>query len=389
MSSILFIALRMLTGDRPKFIGLVFGLSFATFLMAQQLGIFTGFMRMCGVWVREVSAQGVDVWVVDPETEMVDDLKQMRNGELDRVRSIAGVAWAVPMYKNYAQARLPDGSMYLIRLIGVDDATLIGGPPRMKEGQLGDLRQDQAVFINAQSDPRTSLLMKKLAHPRELAVGDRLDINDHACRVVGSYAKEAEFFWGSAVYTTYRRALSIMPPTRKMTTFILVHAAAGADPEALAGRIRGETGLGAFTSAQMEAKTVEFVLLKTGILISFGTTAVMGCLIGLLICALLFWSFVHDNIRQFGMLKAIGATERMMAAMVFIQAGAVAFLGMGVGLGLAAILGTFAAASGKLAFHFAWLTLAGILFGVVVCVGSAGFLSFWRIRNIEPGIVFR
>ena len=291
--SILFIAIRMLTGDRPKFIGLVFGLAFATFLMAQQLGIFTGFMRQCGVWVREVSAQGVDVWVVDPETEMVDDLKQMRNGELERVRSIPGVAWAVPMYKNYAQARLPDGSMYLIRVIGVDDSTLIGAP-RMKDGSVADLRQDQAVFINAESDPRTSLMMKKSKNPRELRVGDRMDINDNAMRVMGAYTKEKEFFWGSAVYTTFRRAQAIMPPTRKMTTFVLVHAKPGVAPEDLAKRIRNETRLGAFTSAEMEDKTMMFVLLKTGILL-----------------------------------------------------------------------------------------------GVILCVAGAGFLSFWRIRKIEPAIVFR
>ncbi len=385
MAPILFIAHHMLTGDRPKFIGLVFGLAFATFLMAQQLGIFTGFVHMTGVWVREVGAHA-DVWVVDPETEMVDDLKQMRNGELERVRSIAGVQWAVPMYKNYAQARLPDGSMYLIRLIGIDDATLIGGPVKMQEGQLEDLRQDQAVFIDSNL-PEGELLMKKDASPRQLRLGDRLDINDHACRVMGTYAKGKEFFWGTVVYTTFRRAQAIMPPMRKQTTFVLVKAAPGVAPEDLAKRIRDGTGLGALTSAQMESQTVRFVLTKTGILITFGTTAALGCIIGLVICALLFWTFVHDNIKQFGMLKAIGANERMMAVMVFAQAATVAFFGMGIGLGLAVLMAMGAA--GKLAFHLAPLTLAGIGLGVAVCVIGSGLLSFWRIRKIEPGIVFR
>jgi putative ABC transport system permease protein len=386
MSSLFFIALRMLTGDRPKFIGLVSGLTFATFLMAQQLGIFSGFMRMTGVWVREV---GADVWVVDPETEMVDDLKQMRNGELQRVRSIEGVQWAVPMYKNYAQARLPDGSSYLIRLVGLDDATLYGGPPGMVEGDKTALRQDQAVFVDGHL-PEGELLMKKAKPPlavRQIGMGDRLDINDHVCRVVGRYEKTREFFWGTVVYTTFSRAQAVMPQTRKNTTFILVKAAPGTSPEDLAKRIRHATRLGAFTTPQMEWKTIVFVLTKTGILVTFGTTATLGCLIGMLICAQLFWSFVHDNVRYFGMMKAIGATERMMAFMVAAQAGTVAFIGLGLGLGLACLLAL--ATAGKLAFHLDGLTVAAILTGVFFCTAVAGLASFLRIRKIEPGIVFR
>lgn len=383
MPSLFFIALRMLTGDRPKFIGLVSGLAFATFLMAQQLGIFSGFMRMAGVWVREV---GADVWVVDPETEMVDDLKQMRNGELDRVRSIAGVQWAVPMYKNYAQARLPDGSTYLIRLIGLDDATLYGGPPRMTEGDKTALRRDQAVFIDGNL-PEGELLMKKAKTPRQIGMGDRLDVNDHACFVAGRYDKTREFFWGSVVYTTFSRARTIMPQVRKNTTFILVKAAPGTEPAELAKRIRETTRLGAMTTPEMEWQTISFVLTKTGILVTFGTTAALGCLIGMIICAQLFWSFVHDNVRYFGMLKAIGATDRMMALMVAAQAGMVASIGLGLGLGAACVMARLA--EGQLAFHLGGWTFAAILCGVVFCTACAGLVSFLRIRKIEPGIVFR
>ena len=38
------IALRMLMGDRAKYFGLIFGVSFATLLMTQQVSIFMGIL---------------------------------------------------------------------------------------------------------------------------------------------------------------------------------------------------------------------------------------------------------------------------------------------------------------------------------------------------------
>jgi putative ABC transport system permease protein len=39
------IALKMLTGDRAKSFGIIFGVAFASLLMAHQVSIFVGIMR--------------------------------------------------------------------------------------------------------------------------------------------------------------------------------------------------------------------------------------------------------------------------------------------------------------------------------------------------------
>ncbi len=39
-----FVALRMLVGDRAKYLGILVGLTFASLLITQQLAIFTGLM---------------------------------------------------------------------------------------------------------------------------------------------------------------------------------------------------------------------------------------------------------------------------------------------------------------------------------------------------------
>ena len=48
------IALKMLTGDRSKYFGIIFGVAFAALLMAQQMAIFVGIMLRTTSQIRDV-----------------------------------------------------------------------------------------------------------------------------------------------------------------------------------------------------------------------------------------------------------------------------------------------------------------------------------------------
>src|SRR5688572_31377731 len=120
------IALKMLIGDRLKYISLVAGIAFAALLVTQQASIFTGYARQMGAWIRDTNV--ADLWVMDEQVEFVDDFKPVAEQKLHRIRSVDGVQWAVPMYKNYIRTRLPDGTAVQTRVVGPDDATLTGAP---------------------------------------------------------------------------------------------------------------------------------------------------------------------------------------------------------------------------------------------------------------------
>ena len=47
-----FIALKMLTGDRAKYLGLIFAIAFCTFLLENQTSIFAGILRRTGIPVN-------------------------------------------------------------------------------------------------------------------------------------------------------------------------------------------------------------------------------------------------------------------------------------------------------------------------------------------------
>ncbi len=61
---------------------------------------------------------------------------QLRDTEVLRVRGIEGIEWAVGMYKGSMRARLANGTFQSCVVIGLDDETLIGGPPKMLTGKL-------------------------------------------------------------------------------------------------------------------------------------------------------------------------------------------------------------------------------------------------------------
>src|SRR5215813_6971763 len=101
------LSLKMLLGDRAKYLMLVSGLAFASLLMTQQASIFCGIMQWTGSTLQNVPAP---IWVVDPMVEQINDIDSLRDTDINRVRSVEGVAWAAPLYSGMLRAKLPDGS---------------------------------------------------------------------------------------------------------------------------------------------------------------------------------------------------------------------------------------------------------------------------------------
>src|SRR6516165_924998 len=129
------VALKMLMGNRGKYYAMLFGISFACMLMAQQLSLFVGLMRNTASQIRDIG--GADVWVMDPSVQFVDDITPLSNNAVYQVRSVPGVEWAVRLYKGQARSQFREGNFKQFLLLGLDDATLVGAPARMLLGNLG------------------------------------------------------------------------------------------------------------------------------------------------------------------------------------------------------------------------------------------------------------
>ena len=127
------LALEMLLGDRAKYIMLISGLTFAALLMTEQAAIFCGIMQWSGSTLDNV---GAPIWVVDPMVEQVNDTEALRDTDLNRVRSVEGVAWAAPFYRGMVRTRMRDGSFKFVQLLGIDATTFAGAPKEITQGKL-------------------------------------------------------------------------------------------------------------------------------------------------------------------------------------------------------------------------------------------------------------
>lgn len=374
------IALKMLTGNRGKYVGIILGVGFAALLISQQASIFCGLMLLTTSQIQDV--KGASIWVMDPNVQFIDDLKPMSENELYRVRGVPGVEWAVRLYKGITRARLPDGNFQQIILLGLDDATLVGAPQKMYLGSLADLRQPDAIIMDLQG-------YKQLWPGEPLRVGRTFEMNDRRAVLVGVCAASKTFQTFPIVYSRYSQAVTFVPPERKVMSFVLADPQPGVPAEEVCQRIEQQTGLQALTRDQFKWQTIWYYMRKTGIPFNFGITVLLGFIVGTAIAGQTFYLFTIENLKQFGTLKAMGASNLRITGMILLQAAVVGFVGYGFGVGAAGIFGEITRSSGKMAFFMPWQVLVGTGVAVLLIVVLASLLCIRRVLVLEPAVVFQ
>ncbi len=376
------VAIRMLTGDRVKFIGLVFGIAFSTLLITQQLTIFVNLLFRGGVAVQEVST--ADVWVMDPATRTADVIFPMPITALDSVRGVAGVAYASPMLRSGASVRTPAGDLEGVTVVGVDDSALIGLPRIILKGVPDQLRDPDSVFIDAVGS-------RKLFDNPDAVIGTELELNDQRAVIRGVVDSIPTFTSQVTLYTRYSNALNYVPGTRNRLSFVLVRSDGKVTPQALAARITEQTGLKAKTSPEFTRDGIDFIIENTGIPINFGITVVLGVVVGVAIVGLTLSLFIRDNIKQFGALKAIGVTNRKLTVMVTAQSLLVTLIGYGLGLAMAvAFIGLGAANDDAFKGFFMPWQIPLITLGLVLAIiGVTSRIAMRSVLKTDPASVFR
>lgn len=391
------IAIKMLTGDRAKYVGLLLGIAFTAFLITFAASYFAGFMTRGFALITENGA--TDVWVMDPAVRSTELTINMPDAVLQQVRSVAGVRFATSLSLAQVDARFPNGRFQSFQLIGVDDATLTGMPKSINADQLALLRPPDTVVV----DPGGTT--GKLATPartadqwpsdgvhlevstRTLMPGDELLTNDKLIRVVGRSQTVPRFPPRPLMYTTYSNAARILPPERNRLTFVLVTAKPGVSPQQLAKNIERETGWRARSSQDFKADTVRWYLVNSEDVGDMTAMLILAMTVGFGVTGVMLYMFSYENQKQYAVLKAMGASERLLRTMVFLQAGVCALLGTGIGIGFCALIGQGVVAI-DYPFRMMWFTpLLGVM-GVLIVSLTAAAISIRPVVKLEPAIVF-
>ncbi len=382
------IALQMLFSDRGKYGLLLGGLVFATVLMLQQLAIFCGLLRSTSSTINTIRAP---IWITDPDLEEVNQSRPLRDTDVFRVRSVPGVAWASPISSSRLRARLADGSLKPVQLIGVDPGTLAGLPDaaRVISGGLEDLWLPNAVVIDDLATSNLSSTKDAAGKPVPVEVGDRFEIEDKEARVVAAVRGVASLDGSPCVFTTFSRAIQYGPPTRRNTAWVLAGSASGLCAAEVARRIREATGLYADVEAGFRRKSLQWQIDNSGLPFAFGITVALGVVVGLAIAGQTFYSFVLDNLKSFAALKAMGASDARLAGVLLGQVTCLGFVGFGLGALATAAMGFAFLRMPDSPFFLPWPVAGGVASLVLGICLFAALLGIVKIVRIEPASVFR
>ena len=211
----------------------------------------------------------------------------------------------------------------------------------------------------------------------------------------GHHVQAVGFTWGllpfapAYAFTEQTLAREILKQPADKHTFLLVKAAPGVSVTELRERLQRELpDTRVMTREEYLSEILNYILTATQIGISFGTSTIMGLLVGLITVALSMFSSVVDNMRQFGTIKAIGATTGDLARLLFVQAMVYGLVGSLIGLGMMAAL-VQVMRNPQLTPILPAVSIA-ITFGLMVCTCLlASVLALLRLRALEPAMVFR
>jgi putative ABC transport system permease protein len=367
----------MLVGDRAKYLAIVVGLTFTALLLTQQLAIFVGLLERSYSTILDV--HGVDLWIMDSRVSYVDDYHAMPDTQVHRLRGIPGIESAVPLFRIFGTARIPGGEQKQVAIMGLDDGSLLGAPAEMVAGSLADLRRPDAVIIDEDG-------------AREkfdgAGIGTVLELNDCRAEVVGICKARRTFTAFPVVYTTYSRALTYKAAERNMLAFVLARVAPNADVNRVKAQVVERTGLLCLTPREFSMRCMWYVSKNTGIPVIFGVTVLLGFVIGTAIAGQTLYTFTLENIRHYGALKAMGATNATVVRMVLLQTSVVSALGFGIGAGGAALFGRLTEGTPVAFDLMPWILLVTAGAIAAVAIGSS-FLSIRRLVSLDPAIVFR
>jgi putative ABC transport system permease protein len=376
-----FIALKMLTGDRAKYLGLIFAIAFCTFLLENQTSIFAGILRRTGSQILDVT--DADIWVMDSKTEYFEQTKALKDTDLTRVRGVDGVQWAVKLFKGSPVARTADGKFAVSFCLGLDDATLAGAPRRMLLGSWERLREPDAIVID-----KAGYLLLFPGEP--LQIDRTLEMNDHRAIIVGISDASAPFLSFPVIHTRYSQAVNFVGRERTQLSYVLARSSPGISAQEVTRRIEAQTGLRARTTDEFRWDCIRYYLRNTGIPVNFGITITIALIVGTVVAGQTFYLFTLENLKQFGALKAIGVTNWRLTRMVLLQALTVGVVGFSLGTGMAATF--FEITLRKIATRglvLMWQNVALTGGCILLVIIIASLLSIRRVVVLEPAEVFR
>lgn len=374
-------AYQFMKFDKSKSIGIIIGIVISIFLIGQQVGILTFLTGLMGGLISSSRQDLGEIWVVDNITSNANELAQLDERIVREIRSIAGVQETYGVVIASGSVKFADGKTAIVSLIGSDPPDFAAGPRRdlIMNGKVSDLIGDGAVSAEFYDESTFN---------NSVAPGTSIEINGKSA-VIKLRTKNARGFGGSFFYTTLSKARYYGNFPANKVSCVAVKVKPGYSRAQVIANINNTiVGIKAWDSTDLKNTTAKFITVTSNIGTSIGSLVVFAIISGFFIIGLTLYSAALDRLKDYGTLKAIGATNGYVTRLILMQSFLFAVIGF-----LIAVLLLFGFQKGVegagLVLNFPPLLVLG-LFIVTLFISMGGSLfAIRKINSVEPASVFR
>jgi len=371
------LARRNLFHDKVRLTVTLTGIVFAVVLIIVQMGLFFGFTSTTATLIDNGKA---DLWIGSKGIPYLEQSRPFSERKLYQVRATPGVASAEKLLADWGRWKRPDGATESPFIVGINPDNPLGGPWNLVAGSVKDLEIADAVIMD-------TLYREKLG---VWQTGTVVEINGRRARVVGFTQGIRSFTTSPYIFTSFKNAENFVARDfRDKTTFLLVKAKPGTDIAQLQRDLRARlTDVDVFTASQFANMTTAYWMFTTGAGIAVLIAAVLGLVVGVVVVAQTIYATTVDHIREFGTLKAMGASNRYIYRIILQQS----LISAVIGYTLAAVASAFVVrggAQGGAAVLVTWKLMVAMFFTTLLMCFSAAVVSINKVTRIDPALVFK
>ena len=372
------LARRNLFHDRIRFAVTLTGIVFALVLITIQFGLFLGFTTTTS---NNIDRSKADLWIVFHGVGYFDTGRMFSERKFYEVLSVPGVQQAEKYIQNFAYWKKPDGGVENVQVIGFHAGSGLGEPWNIVEGSVLDVKLEDGVIVD-------DLYKEKLGVRK---IGDRVEIGEHRARVVGFTHGIRSFTTSPFVYTSFKNSLNYTRPEARedQLAYILVKVAPGFTPDEVLENLRARVkDVDIYTKAEFSRRTRFYWMFTTGAGLAVLTAALMGLVVGVAVVAQTIYAATMDHIREYGTLKAMGATNGYLYRVLIEQAVWSAVLGYGFAMIAAYFIVQGSEKGGALILMPVAMKIGMLLLAVFMCI-TAALVSINKVTRLDPAMVFR
>jgi putative ABC transport system permease protein len=372
------LARRNLFHDRIRFAVTLTGIVFALVLIIIQFGLFLGFATTTS---NNIDNSRADLWVVFHGVGYFDTSREFSEHKFYQVLATPGVQQAEKYMQGFTNWKRPDGRMENIQIIGFRPGSGLGEPWHVVEGDVQDARNEDAVIVD-------DVYKDKLG---VFKIGDRVEIGQRRARVVGFTHGIRSFTTSPFVYTTFKNSLNYTNPISKEgdLSYVLVKTAPGIAPVELKRRLLERVSdVDIYTTSEFSRRTRFYWMFTTGAGLAVLTAALMGLIVGVAVVAQTIYAATMDHIREYGTLKAIGATNGYLYRVLIEQAVWSAVLGYVLAMIIAHFIVQGSEKGGAVILMPPSMQVGMFFLAIFMCT-TAALVSINKVTRLDPAMVFK